>query len=112
MQSLVNVLIRYPDDPPATRTHVHVATAIISALFIGRMCCAVDLHDDAGKWTGEVCDVRANRVLAAKAEERPRTRTDARPEHEFCARHALTQIAGALAGFVVAAHDGPLRLTA
>jgi hypothetical protein len=35
MQSFVNVLIRYPDDPPATRMHEQIAAAIIGALFIG-----------------------------------------------------------------------------
>jgi hypothetical protein len=109
IQSLVNILVRYPDDPPTARTHEHIAATIVSAFFIGRMRCTVDLHDDARKRASEVRDVGADRVLAAKAEQRPRTWTDARPEDEFGVGHALAEIAGALVSFEVAAYDGPLR---
>ena len=105
----VDIFVRHSDHLPTPRAHVSITPSIIGSLKIGAVRAAIHFDDDARKRTGDVRDVWANRMLTAKTIQRPCARADARLENEFCARHALAQVASALLGFPVAAHDRPLR---
>jgi hypothetical protein len=92
VQPVIDIPVRQPQHIPAKLAHITIPHGIMLLLRVAAVRVPVNFDNQPGGNAGEVRNIAANGVLAAKANLRPIAQP--RPEDDLCIRHAAAEFFG------------------